>query len=459
MTTTLLIRHAERLVVMDGSPDDIGTEVSDGALFARDGWIEQVGPTSELPTRADRVIDARGKVVIPGMVNTHHHLYQTMTRAVVGAESSALFDWLRTLYPIWNRLTPDHVRIATTLGLAELALSGCTTAFDHQYMWPNGSSIDDQFDGARQVGLRFHASRGSMSVGESDGGLPPDEAVEDEASIMEACELAINRHHDPEPGSMAQVVVAPCSPFSVSKELMAASSDLARTHGVRLHTHLAETIDEEDYCLEHFGARPIEYAGSVGWLGDDTWFAHGVHVGADEILEMARTRTGLAHCPTSNMRLASGLAPLLAYLQAGVPVGLGVDGSASNDSSHLLAEARQAMLCARLGTAPGIGDPAAQLPARTALWLATRGGAEVLGRNDIRSLEKGKACDLAVFDVTDIEHSGFADPVAGLVLGTPRRAHTTVVHGKVVVDDHRLVGVDERDLVLGHQNLSRSLLA
>lgn len=458
MTNTLLIRNAERVVVMDGTHDAIGNEIEDGAVFARDGWIEQVGPTSQLPTRADQVIDATGKVAVPGLVNTHHHLYQTLTRAVAGAESAALFDWLTTLYPIWNRLTPDHVRIATSLGLAELALSGCTTAFDHQYMWPNGSSIDDQFYGAEPIGVRFHASRGSMSVGESNGGLPPDEAVEDEDRILSASETAIGNHHDPSPGSMKQVVVAPCSPFSVSKDLMAASADLARRHGVRLHTHLAETADEEAYCLEHFGARPIEYADSVGWLGDDVWFAHGVHVAPDEIDEMARTNTGVAHCPTSNMRLASGLAPLLGYLKAGVPVGLGVDGSASNDSSSMLAEARQALLCARLSTAPGIGEPAAQLPARAALWLATRGGAQVLGRSDIGSLQVGKACDVALFGVNDIEHSGFADPVAGLILGTPARADATIVHGRMVVEDQQLVGLDESELVSYHRQFSQALI-
>ncbi len=444
---------------MDGSPDAIGTELADGAIFARNGWIERVGPTSKLPTHAHRVIDARGKVVLPGFVNTHHHLYQTMTRAVFGAESTGLFDWLKTLYPIWNRMTPDHVRVATTLGLAELALTGCTTAFDHQYMWPNGSSIDDQFEGAKHVGLRFHASRGSMSVGESSGGLPPDSAVEEEGAILRACEDAIEDHHDPRPGSMRQVAIAPCSPFSVSTKLMTASAEMARRLNVRLHTHLAETVDEEAYCLEQFGARPVEYAESVGWLGDDVWFAHGVHVAADEISELARTGTGVAHCPTSNMRLASGLAPLLSYLEAGVPVGLGVDGSASNDSSNMLAEARMAMLCARLSTAPGIGEPADQLSARSALWLATRGGARLLGRTDVGSIEVGKACDVILVDIGDIEHSGFADPVAAVGLGSARRIHTSIVHGNVVVENQRLVNIDERELVMAHRNFSNSLLS
>ncbi len=456
---TLLIRNAHRLVAMDGSPDAIGTELADGAIFARNGWIERVGPTSKLPTHAHRVIDARGKVVLPGFVNTHHHLYQTMTRAVFGAESTGLFDWLKTLYPIWNRMTPDHVRVATTLGLAELALTGCTTAFDHQYMWPKGSSIDDQFEGAKHVGLRFHASRGSMSVGESSGGLPPDSAVEEEGAILRACEDAIEDHHDPRPGSMRQVAIAPCSPFSVSTKLMTASAEMARRLNVRLHTHLAETVDEEAYCLEQFGARPVEYAESVGWLGDDVWFAHGVHVAADEISELARTGTGVAHCPTSNMRLASGLAPLLSYLEAGVPVGLGVDGSASNDSSNMLAEARMAMLCARLSTAPGIGEPADQLSARSALWLATRGGARLLGRTDVGSIEVGKACDVILVDIGDIEHSGFADPVAAVVLGSARRIHTSIVHGNVVVENQRLVNIDERELVMAHRNFSNSLLS
>ncbi|HJR91495.1 MAG TPA: amidohydrolase family protein, partial [Acidimicrobiia bacterium] len=322
---TLLLRHAEVLATMTGD------EIRDGALLARDGWIEAVGPTADLPDTADEVVDMSGHVVLPGLVNTHHHLYQTLTRVVPAAQDAGLFDWLTTLYPIWGRMTPDHVRVATTLGLAELALSGCTTAFDHHYLWPNGARVDDQVEGAAPVGIRFHVSRGSMSLGESEGGLPPDSVVEDEEAILEDTARVVSEFHDAAPGSMLQVVVAPCSPFSVTTDLMSRSARLARDLGVRLHTHLAETADEEAFCLERFGAPPVDYASSVGWEGADVWYAHAVHVDAGALAKIAAAGTGVAHCPTSNMRLASGIAPVAGYLDAGIPVGIGVDGSASND--------------------------------------------------------------------------------------------------------------------------------
>lgn len=453
--STLLITGAEVLVTMD----DSGTEIAGGGLFARDGFIERVGVTDALPAEADVVIDASGMVVVPGLINTHHHLYQTLTRAVPGAQNAVLFDWLRILYPMWSRLTPDAVRLATTLGLAELALSGCTTAFDQQYLWPNGSSIDDQFAGADSVGIRFVASRGSMSLGESDGGLPPDSIVEDEDAILEDCQRAVTAWHDPSTGSMRQVVLSPCSPFSVTPGLMRESATLARELGVRLHTHLAETHDEEAFCLNRFGKRPVEYAEDVGWTGPDVWFAHGVHIGAAESKRMAVAGTGVAHCPTSNMRLSSGIAPVLRYLEQGVPVGLGVDGSASNDSSHLLNEVRQAFLVARLSVAPGVGEPDDQLTTRQALRLATRGGADVLGRPELGSLEPGKACDLVGFDVSRrIEMSGFADPVAALVLGGPMRAELNVVAGRKVVEAGQLLGVDVDRLRNEHTTTSRALV-
>ncbi len=453
--STLLVRNAAVVATMD----DAGTEIVDGGVYAEDGWITQVGATTDLPGTADDVIDATGAVVVPGLVNTHHHLYQTLTRAVPGAQDAGLFDWLRTLYPIWSRLTPEHVSTATITGLAELALSGCTTAFDHQYLWPNGSRLDDQFEAAARVGLRFHGSRGSMSVGESAGGLPPDSVVEDEEAILADTERVIDAFHDPERGSMRQVVVAPCSPFSVSPQLMAAAAELARDRGVRLHTHLAETADEDDYCRSTFGRPPVAFAESVGWVGDDVWWAHAVHVVAAEIGRMAHAGTGVAHCPTSNMRLASGIAPLRAYLDHGVPVGLGVDGSASNDGSHLLAEARQAMLLARLATAPGLGDGGPQLEARTALRLATRGGAAVLGRVDVGSIEVGKAADVGVFDISGLEHAGAADPVAALLLCAPQRAVHVVVGGRRVVADGRLVHIDEERHAATHRALARSLIS
>ncbi|MGH3441751.1 MAG: 8-oxoguanine deaminase, partial [Nitriliruptorales bacterium] len=318
--TTLLLRHAEVLVTMDAER----REIPDGGLFARDGWIEQVGPTDELPETADEVVDLRGHVVAPGLVNTHHHLYQNLTRAVPAAQDADLFTWLTTLYPIWAGLTPEALRLATTLGLVELALAGCTTSSDHLYLFPNGCRLDDTIEAAADVGVRFHAARGSMSLGSSHGGLPPDEIVEDEDAILADTERVIDAFHDPDPGAMVRVVVAPCSPFSVSPDLMRASAELARDRGVRLHTHLAETRDEEAFCLERFGARPVPYAEDLGWLADDVWHAHAVHVSDDEVARLAATGTGVAHCPSSNMRLASGIAPVAAYRRAGVPVGLGV---------------------------------------------------------------------------------------------------------------------------------------
>ncbi len=431
--STLLVRNAEVLVTMDAERREIGG----GALFARDGFIEQVGPTADLPDTADEVLDASGHVVLPGLVNTHHHLYQTLTRAVPAAQDAPLFDWLRALYPIWARLTPDDVDLATRTGLLELAHSGCTTVFDHQYLWPNGSSVDDQVAAAHEVGIRFHVSRGSMSLGESKGGLPPDSVVEDADAILEDCIRAIDAHHDPSPGSMTQVVIAPCSPFSVTAELMRASAELARDKGVRLHTHLAETKDEEQFCLETYGARPVAMAEDLGWAGDDVWYAHGVFVDDAEIARMAATGTGVAHCPNSNMRLASGIAPIAKYLAAGVPVGIGVDGSASNDGGNLLAETRQAMLLARLASSPQI-DGGPQMPARTALEMATLGSARLLGRSDIGSLEPGKCADFFTLDLNRVEFAGaLHDPVAAALLCSPVPATHTFVGGTPVIVDGR----------------------
>lgn len=447
---TLLLRDAALLVTMDGR------EIPGGGLFARDGWIEAVGTAGELPDTADEVADLSHHVVLPGLVNTHHHLYQTLTRVVPGAQDAALFDWLKTLYPVWARMTPDHVRVATSLGLAELALTGCTTAFDHQYLWPNGSRIDDQVEGARPIGIRFHVSRGSMSLGESQGGLPPDEVVEDEEEILADSARAVELYHDPRPGSMLRVVLAPCSPFTVSPQLMQRSADLARRLGVGLHTHLAETADEETYCLERFGARPVELASDLGWQGGDVWYAHAVHVKPDEARSLGSTGTGVAHCPSSNMRLASGVAPLPAYLDAGVRVGLGVDGSASNDSSHLLGEARQAMLLARLATTLSGGE---QITARRVLELATVGGAAVLGRDDIGMLTPGKAADVIAIDLRRAELAGaIHDPLAAIVFCAPGRISHSWVGGQPIVADGHLLGADERSLVDEHNRLARQLI-
>ena len=438
--------------------DDPGTELANASIRIVDGWIDAVGSDDEIGTVADEVVDLTDHVVLPGLVNTHHHLYQTLTRAVPGAQDAPLFDWLVTLYPMWARLGPESVRLSTQLGLAELALSGCTTAFDHQYLFPNGSSIDDQFAGAADVGIRFHASRGSMSLGESDGGLPPDSVVENEDDILEDCVRAVQAHHDAAPGAMKRVVIAPCSPFSVTTELMRRSADLARDLGVHLHTHLAETKDEEAFCLERFGARPIEYATDVGWAGPDTWFAHAVHVGADEVAEMGAARTGAAHCATSNMRLASGIAPVQAYTAAGVRVGLGCDGSASNDSSHMLAEARQALLLSRLSVAPGVGEGPI-MPVREALRLATRGGAEVLGRDDIGSIEPGKAGDLIAISLNQISFSGgLHDPIGATILCAPATVDHSWVHGRRVVESGRLVGVEIESLIEAHNAAATAIV-
>ena len=449
---TLLARHAQVMVTMDGA------EIEDGAIFARDGWIETVGATADLPDSADEVVDLHGHVVLPGLVNTHHHLYQTLTRVVPGAQDAGLFQWLRTLYPIWARMTPDHVRVATTVGLAELALSGCTTVFDHQYLWPNGSKVDDQIEGADPVGLRFHVSRGSMSLGESDGGLPPDSIVEAPGSILEDCQRVIESYHQPERGAMTRVVLAPCSPFTVTTDLMRDTAALARDQGVTMHTHLAETADEEEFCVTRFERRPVEHMEDLGWAGADVWYAHAVHVAPDEITRMGDAGTGVAHCPTSNMRLASGLAPVGGYLAAGVRVGVGVDGSASNDSSNMLAEVRQTLLLNRLAVAPGVGE-GPQMTARDALKLATVGGAAVLGRDDIGRLTPGMTAD---FIAIDLDRIGFAgamhDPVAAVVLCAPLGVDHSWVGGRRVVEDRRLVGTDVGSLVAEHNHLASILL-
>lgn len=446
--STLLVRNAAVLATMDGR------EIPDGGFFARDGWIEQVGPTDELPASADDVFDATDHIVLPGFVNTHHHFYQTLTRAVAAAADAELFDWLVTLYPIWARLTPDDIRVSTQVALAELALSGCTTSSDHLYLFPNGSMLDDEIEAAKEVGLRLHAARGSMSLGRSAGGLPPDSVVEDEASILADTQRLIETYHDPEPGAMTRIVVAPCSPFSVTTQAMVDAAELARHYGVHLHTHLAETRDEDAFCREQFGMPPLAYAEHVGWMGPDVWFAHGVHVDESGIAAMAATGTGVAHCPTSNMRLGSGIAPVTSYLQAGVRVGLGVDGSASNDGSHMIDEARHALLLARVEHGD---DPL--LEARTALQLATVGGASVLGRNDIGVLAPGKAADFIAIDANRIEFAGVDDLVAAVTLCAPTTVDHSYVHGRPVVSEGRLLGLDLPPLLERHRAAARRLLA
>jgi 8-oxoguanine deaminase len=444
--------------------DDHQREIPDGGLFVRAGMIEKIGTSAEMPTTADEVLDLTGHIVLPGLINTHHHFYQTLTRVVPTAQNGNLFTWLKTLYPIWARLTPEDIFISTQTALSELALSGCTTASDHLYLFPNGSRLDDEIAAADEVGLRLQASRGSMSLGESQGGLPPDSVVDTEESILQDSERLIQRYHDPNPGARTQIVLAPCSPFSVTGELMRQSAELARRHGVHLHTHLAETEDEQQFCLERFGHRPVAYMQEVDWVGSDVWFAHAVWVDDEEIPVFAQNGCGVAHCPTSNMRLASGIAPIAKYMQAGVSVGLGVDGSASNDGSHLLAEARQAMLLARVreGTT-GFSlsrDPNRRLmTARDVLRLATRGGAAILGRTDIGSLEVGKCADFVAFDLSHLEFAGAAhDPVAAVVFCQPRNVDYNAVGGRLIVKEGRLVTIDEGRLIERHNRAAQRLL-
>lgn len=452
--STLLVKHATVLVTMD----DEGTEIVDGGIYVVDGFIDRIGPTSELPRSADTVIDMSGHVVLPGLINAHHHFYQTLTRAVPGAQDAGLFDWLTTLYPIWARMGAEHIAVSTQIALAELALSGCTTAFDHLYLFPNDSRLDDEIEAARSVGLRLHASRGSMSLGESEGGLPPDSVVEDEDVILADTQRLIDTYHDPAAGSMTQIVVAPCSPFSVTPDLMRESAALARATGTRLHTHLAETMDEEEFCLETFGKKPVDLAESLDWAGDDVWFAHGVFIDEAEAERLGAAGTGVAHCPSSNMRLASGIASVRRYRAAGIPVGLGVDGSASNDGSNLLAEARQAMLLARLDAAPNQSG-GELMTVRTALEIATRGGASLLGRSDIGSLEPGKAADFIALDMGRLEYAGAQhDPVAAVLLAAPTTVSHNYVGGQPVVRDGRLVTLELEPLIERHNALAASLL-
>jgi 8-oxoguanine deaminase len=446
---TLLVRHAALLVSMD----DAGSRWADGGLYVVDNLIKQVGPTSELPRQADVTIDASGMLVMPGMVNTHHHFYQTLTRNLPQAQNANLFDWLVAHYPIWAGLTPEAIYVSSKVAIAELMLSGCTTSSDHTYIWPNGARLDDQVEAAVEMGFRFHAARGSMSVGESQGGLPPDHVVEDEEAILRDSRRVIEEYHDPGHGSMLRVVLAPCSPFSVSPDLMRQSVELARSYGVHSHTHLAETLDEERYCLDVFGRTPVALAEDLAWVGPDVWHAHMVHPRPDEVERLGRTRTGVAHCPSSNMRLASGIAPVRSLRQAGARMGLGVDGSASNDGSHMLAEARQAMLLQRVG-----GGPAA-MSAQDVLWLATRGGAEVLGRNDIGYLAPGMAADFIGYRLDTLGLAGGAvhDPLASIVFCQPPSVDLSVINGQVRVQEGRLVGVDLPPLIERHNAIALAL--
>jgi cytosine/adenosine deaminase-related metal-dependent hydrolase len=468
---TLLIRNATCIATMD----DVQTELRDASIFVRDNLIEAIGAAADLPQTADEVIDARGHVVVPGLINTHHHMYQSLTRAIPSVQNAELFGWLRGLYPIWAGLTPEMVHVSTQVAMAELLMSGCTTSSDHLYIYPNGVRLDDSIHAASEIGMRFVATRGSMSVGQSQGGLPPDKVVEKEAYILRETQRLIETYHDASAGAMLNVAVAPCSPFSVSRDLMRESALLARSfkgQNVRLHTHLAENDHDIAYSREKFNRTPAEYAQDLGWLGDDVWHAHCVKLDDEGISLYAATRTGVAHCPCSNMRLASGIAPIRKMINAGVPVGLGVDGSASNDAAHMVNEARQAMLLARLRksleapstdaqgrTVFGCDTAPMEMTARDALRLATRGSAEVLGRQDIGQLVPGLCADLAIFDLNKLGFAGGAvhDPVGSLLLCASAHAAYTVVNGRVVVREGQLATVDLGPLVERHNTLAMRL--
>jgi 8-oxoguanine deaminase len=448
MTKTLLIRNARVLVTMDAER----REIPNGAVFIRDNVIEQVGRSEDLPTTADEIIEAHNHVVMPGLVNTHHHMYQSLTRAIPAAQDAELFHWLTNLYPIWANLTSEMIHASTQTAMAELILSGCTTSSDHLYIYPNDCRLDDSIQAAQEIGMRFHAARGAMSVGQSKGGLPPDSVVEDEAAILKDTQRLIETYHDDQPYAMQRIVVAPCSPFSVSRDLMRESAKLARSYGVSMHTHLAENANDIAYSREKFNMTPAEYAEDCGWVGHDVWHAHCVQLDDAGIRLFGKTGTGVAHCPCSNMRLASGIAPIRKMREHGVPVGLGLDGCASNDGAHMLGEARQAMLLQRVGFGPDA------MSARQALEIATLGGAKVLNRDDIGAISPGMAADIVLFKLDQINYAGaHHDPVAALVFCTPSNVDYSIINGKIVVREGQLTTLELPKVIERHNRLATQL--
>ena len=446
---TLLLKNAAIIATMN----DANEELNGQSIFCENGIIKKVGPLSALPNKADKIIELSDSIIIPGMVNTHHHLFQNLTRVVPNAQNESLFGWLTTLYPIWRGLGPKHIYISSAVGLAELVLSGCTTSTDHQYLFPGGSRLDDSIEAAIDVGIRFHPTRGSMSIGESKGGLPPDELTEDEQDILDDCERVISQFHDDSTNSMIKIGLAPCSPFSVSNDLMIQTALLARENNLNIHTHLAENYEDIEYSLAKFSMRPGEYAESLGWLGDDVWHAHCVQLDSDELKLFGKTNTGIAHCPSSNMRLASGIAPLLEMFEHNVRVGLGVDGSSSNDSGHMLNEARQAMLLQR------VKHGASAITARQILRTATRGGAEVLRQKNIGQIAPGFSADMAIYDMHAVDLAGTqCDPLAGLVFCGPIKAKHTIINGCLVVEDGHLTTINLNSILLEHRKLSIDLI-
>lgn len=457
--SSLLIFDADAVVTMSLERPVI----HNGYLLLEDGMVREIGDASGKQPQdiiSDEahctVIHAKGKVVMPGLINTHHHLYQTLTRAYPPVMNSALFHWLKNLYPIWARLDEDAIRLSSLVGMAELMLSGCTTTTDHHYVFPQGIStelIDIQIEAAQELGMRFQPCRGSMNLSEKDGGLPPDSVVQTEKEILKDSERLIDAYHDPSSGAMTQIVLAPCSPFSVTTELMKNTAALALEKGVRLHTHLAETIDEEKFCLKRFGSRPVDYLEQVGWLNDSAWLAHGIHFSSEEITRLGAAGVGVAHCPGSNMRLGSGIAKVTELQSAGSPVGIAVDGSASNDASHLLAEVRQALLLARLARG------ADSMTVMNALHIATVGSAACLGRDDIGTLEPGKAADVAIFALDDIGYSGAGDPVGALLLCHPTRVETLIINGNVVVEQGQFATIDLPPILEAHRQKAKNIQA
>ncbi len=445
---TLLLKNADVIVTMDSEK----REIRNGSILIRDNKIAAVGKTEELPQTADEVINLKGHIVIPGLINTHHHMYQSLTRVIPPAQDGELFKWISNLYPIWQKMTPEMIRISTKMSMAELILSGCTTTSDHLYLYPGGCRLDDSIDAAKEMGMRFHPSRGSMSLGQSQGGLPPDSLVEKESDILEDTQRVIERYHDANHGSMLRLVVAPCSPFSVSQNLMKESATLARRYQVSMHTHLAENDNDIRYSREKFNRTPAQYVEDLGWTGHDVWHAHCVKLDDYGIELFSRTGTGVAHCPCSNMRLASGIAPVRKMLDAGLHVAIGVDGSASNDTSDMIAEVRQAMLLQRVGFGPDA------MTARQALEIATRGGAKVLNRDDVGALEVGMVADIAVFDLNKPGMAGAVhDPVAALVFCNPGQVAYSIINGKVKVREGQLTGIDLPVLIERHNQLAATL--
>lgn len=451
--SSLLIKNAKYLATMDGSDyHETGRELYNTSIFCENGIIKSIF-SNQKEISADKIIDASNYVVIPGLVNTHHHLFQTLTKAIYKAQNASLFEWLKTLYPIWSNITPIELKSAVRIGLSELILSGCTTSSDHQYIFPNGVTLENEIEVAEELGIRFHPTRGSMSIGESNGGLPPDYLIEDEKNILKDSIRVIERWNDPNHNSMIRISLAPCSPFSVSKDLMVETAKLARHYQVGLHTHLAENFEDVVYSKEIFGLTPGQYIEELGWTGKDVWHAHCVKLTDNEINLFAKTKTGIAHCPCSNMRLGSGIIPLNKMLNKGVDIGLGVDGSSSNDSGNLLNEARQALYLQR------VNNNKSNLNARQALWLATAGGAKVLNRNDIGSLKLGNCADFAIYDLSNLELAGAVDdPIGALIFCGPLKSKYTICNGKILSVDNNIINLDIEETIAKHNTLSLSLL-